>query len=105
MPLWSRAFGVAQVRIASVRVVPGCITPVVVLCRPADSASITVVVGHIFAAIASGVPLLYVPAHRCFRSRNDSGASASFKRPASGLGHADDEDPFAFVRRTDIRSP
>ena len=42
----SNTFGVAHARIASVRLVPECMTPVVVECRPAEFASVVAAVGH-----------------------------------------------------------
>jgi len=42
----SRAAGVAHARIASVRLVPECITPVVVVCRAALAASVLAAVGQ-----------------------------------------------------------
>jgi hypothetical protein len=43
---WSAALGVGHWRIASVRVVPLCITPVVVVCLPADALSRVLAVGQ-----------------------------------------------------------
>jgi hypothetical protein len=42
----SSARAVGQLRVASVNVVPGCITPVVVVCRAALAASVVWAVGH-----------------------------------------------------------
>jgi len=84
--------------------VPECITPVCVECRPADSASMVVGVGHIFAATPSGMLLWYLPSHFCWRCRKLSGLSPSLCRPAPGVGHADDEHPFAFVRGANVGS-
>lgn len=46
-PLWSRAIGVRHIRIASVSVVPGCITPVVVVPLAALAASVVTGVGQL----------------------------------------------------------
>jgi hypothetical protein len=43
---YSAAVGVGHIRTASVSVVPGCITPVVVVCLAAPFASVVTAVGH-----------------------------------------------------------
>lgn len=80
--------GVAQRRIASVRLVPGSITPVVVVCRAALCASVTMGVGQIRAlkAIAFRVKSLFPAARFPFWAGV----------PAIGVGHA--EPAFSALR-------